>query len=189
LRGDFVHAAIALIEASGREDQVTVRAVTRAVGAAPQSFYLHFPSVDALLWEVYDMEFAHLTERLSAAATSARSPRRRLDAVCRAYCSFAAEHPGAYRLMFSVAGRADLEWDGKLPGMAAFEILHGAVGACQPTRSRARTFKTASLLWAGLHGVVGLRHDRPAFPWPALDSLVTSLVTALVPSIVVEGTM
>ncbi|MGW4089194.1 hypothetical protein [Nocardia sp. NPDC004750] len=33
-------------------------------------------------------------------------------------------------------------------------------------------------LWAALHGLVLLRQDRPSFPWPDLDVLLDTLVTA-----------
>lgn len=181
LREEFVDAAARLIADSGREDAVTVRAVTRAVGSAPQSFYLHFPTVDALLWELYAREFASLTARLTEAAASSAGPRHRLEAVCRAYCAFAAEQPSAYRLMFSVTGRTDLDWGGQLPGIAAFRVLEDAVRACQPDRDPGQVTETASLLWAALHGLAGLRHDRPAFGWAPLDTQLATLTAALVP--------
>ncbi len=183
LRTELVAAAAKLMATGGREDVVTVRAVTREVGVAPQSFYLHFDGVDSLLWDVYAREFSALTERLAAAAGPPRAARARLDAVCRAYCQFAVERPAAYRLMFSLTGRPAHSWDGNLPGMAAFEILRQSVAACTPTRHQASATQTASLLWAALHGLVGLRNDRPAFPWASLDSLITELLVALLPAV------
>jgi AcrR family transcriptional regulator len=37
-------------------DQVTVRAIARQAGVAPQSFYPHFATIDELLWDVYARE-------------------------------------------------------------------------------------------------------------------------------------
>jgi AcrR family transcriptional regulator len=79
--------------ADGREDQVTVRAVARQAGVAPQSFYLHFDTIDELLSDVCAREYATLTERLTGAAHTARDPYRRLIAVCQAYYQFALEPP------------------------------------------------------------------------------------------------
>ena len=169
------------METSGREDQVTARAVTRAVGSSPQSFYLHFASVDDLLWELYKEQYAALTEELAAAVNAHRAPRRRLEALCQAYCKFALERPVSYRVMFSVTGRVDHNWDGQLPGASSTQLLVEVVGACLPPQSPVRILRTASLLWAGLHGLVGLRNDRPAFPWAPLDSLVRELMDALLP--------
>lgn len=166
------------MSATGREDAVTVRAVTREVGVAPQSFYLHFENLDSLLWEVYTREFSRLSEALAEAAGTPLPPRGRLDAVCRAYCKFALDHPASYRLMFS-AGQPAHAWAGELPGTTAFVILRDAVAACTPSIDEAGAAEMASLLWAGLHGLVALRNDRPAFPWAPLGDLVEKLVTAL----------
>ena len=182
LRTELIEAAAEIMAASGREDQVTVRAVARSVGVAPQSFYLHFATVDRLLWEVYTREFDTLTDRLAAAARSKRAPRSRLDAVCRAYCQFALDRPAAYRLMFSLTGEPDHTWDGKLPGAAAFATLRESVAACSPLQDEGGLTKTTSLLWAGLHGLVSLRNDRPAFPWAPLPTLVSDLLEALLPA-------
>ena len=49
----------------------------------------------------------------------------------------------------------------------------------RPPQDEAGLTKTASLLWAGLHGLVSLRNDRPAFPWAPLQTLVSDLLEAL----------
>jgi hypothetical protein len=54
--GELVEAATRLMATDGREDQVPVRAVARRAGVAPQSFYLHFATIDELLWDVYASE-------------------------------------------------------------------------------------------------------------------------------------
>jgi hypothetical protein len=41
-----------------------------------------------------------------------------------------------------------------------------------------RAGPAAATLWAGLHGVVTLRADRPAFPWPSLDDMIAVLLTS-----------
>lgn len=169
------------MEATGREEQVSVRAVAREVGIAPQSFYLHFATVEELLWEVYVRTSAALAERLEAAARSSRAPRRRLEAVSLAYCRFALERPTAYRLMVAVTGQPDHESDSELPGVAAFQILQTSISACAPDLGARETVRIASLLWAGLHGLAGLRHDRPALAWAPLNRLVKDLIAALVP--------
>jgi len=34
----------------------------------------------------------------------------------------------------------------------------------------------AASLWAWLHGVIVLRADRPAFPWPPADDMLDSMI-------------
>jgi AcrR family transcriptional regulator len=49
LRNELVTAARQLLMTAERESDLSIRAVTRAAGAAPQSFYLQFGSLDELL--------------------------------------------------------------------------------------------------------------------------------------------
>ncbi|MGH2873039.1 MAG: TetR/AcrR family transcriptional regulator [Solirubrobacteraceae bacterium] len=181
LRDELIDAAATLMRTGAREDQITIRAVTRKANVAPQSFYLHFTGIDGLLWEVYAREFSTLTQRLATAARSANAPHDQIRAICLAYCQFATSHPQAYRLMFSLTGQPDHAWEGELPGAPAFEILRGSVQASKTDRDQTEIFRTTSLLWAGLHGLVGLRNDRPAFPWAPLETLVEDLLMALLP--------
>jgi AcrR family transcriptional regulator len=44
-----------------------------AGSVAPQSFYLHFATIDELLWDVYAREYAAPTERLTSAPTQPAS--------------------------------------------------------------------------------------------------------------------
>jgi AcrR family transcriptional regulator len=52
LRDELIGAARELLRSASNESDVSIRAVTRAAGAAPQSFYLQFASIDELLYEV-----------------------------------------------------------------------------------------------------------------------------------------
>jgi AcrR family transcriptional regulator len=178
LRVELIDAARRLLMTAERESDVSIRAVTRAAGAAPQSFYLQFASLDELLYEVYAIEFGLLREALAAAALAASDPAAALLAVSRAYCAYAAEQPGRYRLLTGVRGQAHEQWTATgMPGRPAFVVLQETVSAALwAAGSDADPFVTAVTLWASLHGVVTLRADRPAFPWPALDDMLASLV-------------
>jgi len=179
LRAELIEAARRLLTTAAQESDVSIRAVTRAAGAAPQSFYLQFANLDELLYEVYALEYGLLREALSAAADSAPDPITALRAVCRAYCDYAQRHPGRYRAMTGVRGRAHDAWDpARFPGMPAFAVAAGAAEAALAAAGRRDTDPRAAAasLWAWLHGIVVLRADRPAFPWPALDSMLDTMV-------------
>ncbi len=179
LRAELIQAARQLLMTAEREADVSIRAVTRAAGTSPQSLYLQFPSLDELLYEVYALEFADLRQAMVLAAGSTPDAVARLPAVCDAYCGYAQAHPGRYRALFGVRGQArHVEWDGRpLPGAPTFSVLMDAVGDALAARhSPTDPFLAASTLWACLHGVITLRADRPAFPWPPLANMVSSLV-------------
>jgi AcrR family transcriptional regulator len=70
LRDELVAAARALLKDAKAESDLTIRGVTRAAGVHPQAFYLHFESLDQLLYTVYTAEFAEFTQALETAAAS-----------------------------------------------------------------------------------------------------------------------
>jgi AcrR family transcriptional regulator len=177
LREELIEAARRLLAAAERESDVSIRAVTREAGAAPQSFYLQFPSLDELLYAVYAVEYGELHQAMARAASRARDPRTRLAAVCTAYCRYAQEQPARYRALTGVRGQpGHQEWDGRpLPGAPAFTLLRDTVAqALAAEGSPADPFLAAVTLWAALHGMVTLRASRPAFPWPPLADMIAA---------------
>ena len=178
LRDELIEAARRLLAVAEQEDDVSIRAVTREAGAAPQSFYLQFASLDELLYAVYTVEYEDLRAAMTRAASGARDPRARLVAVCTAYCRYAQEQPGRYRALTGVRGQPrHQEWDGRpLPGAPTFALLRDTVAqALTSAESSADPFLAAATLWAALHGLVTLRASRPAFPWPPLADMIATI--------------
>ncbi|MGH7639765.1 MAG: WHG domain-containing protein [Candidatus Dormibacteria bacterium] len=165
------------------EADLSIRAVTKEAGVTPQSFYLQFDNRDQLLYEVYALEYANLERALLEAVDRAGTPGERLLAVCRAYLDFAREQPGRYRGLAGVRGRAEhASWTGRaLPGAPTFQVLQHAVAeAIGKRRPGADPVLPTALLWASLHGLVSLLADRPAFPWPPVDQMLTRMVQQVV---------
>jgi AcrR family transcriptional regulator len=178
LRDELIEAAQRLLSTAEQEADVSIRAVTRAAGAAPQSFYLQFASLDELLYAVYAVEYEKLRQILARAASQAPDPQARLMAVCTAYCRYAQAQPGRYRALTGVRGQPrHREWDSRpLPGAPAFAVILDAVAqALAAAGSSADPFLAAATLWAALHGLVTLRASRPAFPWPPLADMIATL--------------
>lgn len=174
LRADLVEAASHLLEGLDSEESLSLRAVARQAGVAPQSVYLHFADKRALLSAVFEVRFADLIGQLRAAAGTGDRPAERLRALCRAYCAYALRHPGHYRVLFGTPGAPGWPVE-QLHGMPALALLQDAVRACVDD-TRPDTAQVTICLWAGLHGLVTLRRDRPSFPWPDLDELIDTLI-------------
>lgn len=184
LRVDIIDAAQRVLEHEGGEHGVTIRAVTRAAGIAPQSFYLHFDSVSDLLHAIYERGHQILLAQLQSAVDSApkRSADGRLVALCGGYLAFARSHAGLYRVLMDGAGRPHPEWDADhLPGAATFALLQDVVAAVRPdlAEDQPGLFTVATMLWVQLHGLVTLTRDRPTFPWPEDAVLVAAITTAV----------
>ncbi len=186
LRDDLVAAAEQLLQEGG-EAALTMRAVTRTVGAAPQSIYAHFTGREDLLWAVLNRWFAEFEDVLRKAEEGAPSPVQRLERLCRAYCTYGLAHPTRYRLLLvrdqPVRHSADV--DG-FPGAKVFGLMHEAVASVvaevaenkYSPSSRAAFQATCDLL-ATLHGTVLFRIGLPSFPWPDVEGSFSRAIDAL----------
>ncbi|MGP7999749.1 MAG: TetR/AcrR family transcriptional regulator [Streptosporangiaceae bacterium] len=193
LTEDIVCGALALIERTGSEEAVTLRAVAREVGIAAPSIYPHFADRDAIVTAVVARIFDELAQAIKAGTAAARpDPVDRLVAGCAAYVDYGLSHPARYGVLFSgqresaedycqpVAldpdGKPVLEW-----GAEAFSLLLGAIADCVRAGVSASTdvLADATAVWVALHGTVTLRSTLPGFPWPELAPLLRHQVLAL----------
>ena len=185
LREELIEAAGALLAEHGDASKLSLRAVATKVGIAATSVYLHFPDVEHLKVAVVQRGHAELDRTRDAASRGVTDPAQALLARCRAYCQFALDHPGHYRLMFGPDLPASLAYDAeRAPGRQALQTLAHSIQRCQQAgvaRAGDDPLNLAVLVWAALHGLVSLRLDRPNFPWPApLDETVDQAVGRLI---------
>jgi AcrR family transcriptional regulator len=183
LQEDIVRAAATLLETTGRDDALTLRAVARAAGITAPSIYAHFADRDEILVAVVERTFSELAEALRPGATG--EPLPALYAVCRAYLDFAAEHPHRYRVLFQRHSITPAEPVDKrkhvdtMIGADAFGVLLDVIRACidagvsDETSAQAATVR----VWVSLHGMATLRASLPGFPWPPREALLQDLIT------------
>jgi AcrR family transcriptional regulator len=101
LRTEILDAASRLLSELDDEDGLTIRGVARATGIAPASIYSHFADRAALLDGLLAHEIQRLRERIERAGDGdGADPVDRAREQLRAYCDFAATHPGHYRILF-----------------------------------------------------------------------------------------
>ncbi len=188
LREELLAAAGRLLDEGG-DAALTMRAVARMVGAAPQSVYLHFPNREELLWSVMTIRFDELRRQLDTAEQRPTTPPTRVDRLrrrCVAYCAFALEHPHRYRLLLDRQAperhqRPSAEFPGA-PVLAGFidailDMHAGVVSETSPSPQDA--FVAATDLVAILHGAVLLRTGLPSFRWPPLDGVIDRAISDL----------
>jgi AcrR family transcriptional regulator len=185
LRDDIVQAASTLLEQTGREEALTLRAVARVAGITAASIYPHFADRDEIKLALVERTFSTLAEALRAASAEQAQPVLALYAVCRAYLDFAGEHPDLYRVLFERHRREAVEPGAvgtdvtAIIGADAFGVLLDAVRACVDAGDSAETSAPAAAVrvWVSLHGMATLRASLPWFPWPPRDTLLDELVT------------
>lgn len=193
LRDDILRAAAELLDETGQEQAVTLRAVARRVGVAAPSLYGHFGSREAIVLAVVQQAFAELTEQLRHAAAAAGSdPVSRLRAVSAAYLDLAEQRPQRYRVMFggvwdvtdAVHAAAVEQDEAAALGQNALAVFVDAFVACVQDGRSTSTDPPADAvaLWVALHGLAHQRAVIPHFPWPdgTADRLVERLALLIV---------
>ncbi len=177
LRADILRGAAELLEETGKEQAVTLRAVARRVGIAAPSIYRHFPDRESILLAAVQEAFAELTGQLRAAqAAVGTQPVARLRAVCAAYLDFSRLRPRRYRVMFggvwdvtdAVQAAAVSQAEAAALGQDALAVIVEALRDCVDAGESASsdTFGDAVALWVGLHGLAHQRAVVAHFPWP-----------------------
>jgi AcrR family transcriptional regulator len=187
LREEIVEAAGKLLEQSGSEAAVTLRAVAREIGISAPSIYPHFANPGEIINAVLARAFDALLARLRVAVQDEKDPVARLRAVAHAYVAFAAEQPHRYRVLFErhrprgAAPAKKSETVEHMVGADAFAVLLDAVRGCVAAGASTAPSPLAAAieLWVALHGYVTLRVNDPRFPWPDTDELLETLITRL----------
>ncbi|MFC6704779.1 TetR/AcrR family transcriptional regulator [Flexivirga alba] len=177
LREEILDATIALVEELDDPWQLSLRAVARKVGITATSIYLHFESLEALLLAAKHRMWQQFGEDMVAAAeASDGTPYEKVLAFGRAYVTYANEHPGAFRTLFTKAWKLPVDDGMTFAGEAQFallaQVLHSVSGSAEEAHLR------AVQLWCGIHGLVVLRQPMSQFPWPDVDEQLVSLARA-----------
>ncbi len=174
-------AADRLLAAGATPESLSLRAVAREAGVAAPSVYLQFESKDALIDAVVLQRFQQLAGMITTSTAAEMDPYTRLLRGCETYIAFAQEHPSAYRMIFEI--KIPVLDPDALPGMEVFQILVDAVHACLPSESASpeEAFAKATDIWVAMHGMVSLRRELPAFPWPDTTEQLNRIVFSLLP--------
>jgi AcrR family transcriptional regulator len=196
LTDDIVTAALGLIDRTGTQESVTLRAVAREIGIAAPSIYAHFADRDAIVLAVVARLFDELAAAIRAGTPATPGdPVAELVAGCEAYVRYGLENPARYRLLFSDSRDAEVGGyctpvaigSGEGPvvlefGAEAFAMLVDGIEGCVRAGASESTDVVAdgTAVWTALHGTVTLRTALPGFPWPEpVDGFVRELVLRL----------
>jgi AcrR family transcriptional regulator len=179
IREDIKHAALRQLAQAGPAG-VSINAIGKELGVSGPAVYRYFKSRDDLLTELVIDAYNDLAAALQAAInqTPTRAPRRRFEALARAYRAWALAQPHRYRLLFGPplpgydahaerlihASRASMELLVEtLPNRHNTSRLRGALAGQLSEWAKQRGVQVdaasalrAILTWSGLHGFVSL---------------------------------
>ncbi|CAJ1581143.1 TetR/AcrR family transcriptional regulator [[Mycobacterium] wendilense] len=197
LRDEILAAVNRLLDESGSDEKLTMRAVAQEVGVAAPSIYLHFADKSQLVWAALADKYTQLAEVMRAADQAAgdAGPRDRLRAQLHAYCLFALENPGRYRLMYQVRQPVgDPAQLGRHPARQVTGPLRRVLRECAQAGHpfALPLHQLAYTLWTSLHGIVSIQltmADTAEMPYATqgvLD-LADGVLDALVGSEATDG--
>jgi len=175
LREDILAAAARLLNETGDENAVSIRAVADAVGVTPPSIYLHFADKNTLLFEVCAVLFQQLDDAMRQAVGDLVDPLDRLRARGEAYIAFGLAHPEHYRILFMHRPR------GQPPGFDVGEFLTDSgfghliadcTRAIEEGVAEGDPLLLSTSLWSACHGLTSLLIAKPDFPWPDRQQLL-----------------
>lgn len=155
LREEILVAAGRLLGELGGVEGLTVRGVARQAGIAPAGIYAHFADKNALVDAVVSHEYERLVGVLRAA--DGQDPVARLRAKLHAFCRYAMDNPGLYRLLFGRVSRHEAGRAGSL--LEAFTV---ALRDCELAGHGLRlpAERAAMVLIVGTHGRAAIQQDR-----------------------------
>ena len=200
LRADILAGATELLERSGSEEAVTLRAVARQVGISAPSIYTHFADREAIVEAIVDSAFADFNAAINSAVEAGSGPLARLRAGCVAYLRFAAERPNRYKLLFeremlpdapdgpavpdgpaAPDGRAVLDCPVPAIRTESFRALVKCLQDCVDAGISASTdaHVDSVAIWVALHGYATLHANMSGFPWPDTDVMLDRIIDGL----------
>ena len=186
LRDELIQAAGRVLAATPEGTELSLRAVAREAGIAAPSVSLQFADKADLVGAVVGTYFDTLRDTIMEAMDQHTDPIQRLRAGCIAYCTFALEHPGMYRVLFQhyPTNQRSMGDFGSPDdsGARAFATLVEAIRGCidSGVAPAGDPFLKAQLLWPAMHGYVTLVPIRHGFPWFSVEDHVDALLTTIV---------
>jgi AcrR family transcriptional regulator len=152
-RAQVIDAAVAVLESSGRLEAVSLRTVAERLGVRTQSLYAHVDGLDGLRRQLALRGLSALADRLTEAAVG-RAGGDAVDAIIRAYLTFAAKHPGLYE-----AGLRAPDGDAELIAamtavMRPLNLVFASYGLDEQ-----QSLHWYRIVFAAVHGLATLRRD------------------------------
>jgi len=187
LRGDIIAGATTILERTGSEDAITLRAIAREIGITAPSIASHFADRAAIIDAVVAEQLTNLSSVLVAAAQDVSDPVDALLGAWRAYVEFGRAYPTKYRIIFE--RRFLALWDDDQRPMVetlpvftrTVEMMIGLLQTCIDTgHSRSADVLADSVaIWFFVHGMVALPTTITSFPWPEHDAHLVAGITNL----------
>ena len=165
----------------------TVRAIAERAGISTGALYSYFENLHELLRSLWTEPVAAANERLEALAAAEPDPLRRIAAILEGYADFARREPEIYRSLLLFVRPSALPPPEVQPADAApvHRLLREAIaeGQAAGVVREGDPSQLAQVLWAGVHGALGLPQNLEGFELDEPQRLAAAMIPALLRSI------
>lgn len=174
LRAELLEQAVEQLRHTPAE-QLSLRAVARALGVSQTAPYRHFSDKEALLAAIATRAYRELLEQLIAARNAGGdSAAQQLRLVARAYVDFAERQEQLFKLMFGPLVQPSDDYPELRQVSRETLLLVQAIlqhGMHRGEFEEQDIVYLANASWAGIHGVATLRVDTPGLYRKHIDLL------------------
>jgi AcrR family transcriptional regulator len=186
LRAEVLSAVDRLVgdDTKMRPMSLALREVAREAGIAAPSIYKHFANKDELIAAAVAAGYRTLIDAMRAAASDCGVEAPATDllgAQARAYCRFADQHRGFFRLMFNSAALVDTVDDatGGATELAAQWAQATSGLPRQGVRTEQSPQQLAMFVWSAVHGRIVLSRVLGSPSVGKLDEFVDALIAEI----------
>lgn len=183
-----IRAAASEIYAEHGIGRVSIRGVASRAGVSQGTIYSYFTNLGSLLRSLWTEPVERASRELEQFAEQIDDPIERVRAILTRYVDFAIEHPDVHRgaLLFVRPASHPRPDPAPLDGVALYRLLAEAAEEIHDAGRLAVTDPrtAAELLWAAVHGALGLAINTDVFAVTPAAELAPAMIDVIIDAIV-----